>query len=114
MPLVESQVRRSPRLKELNKGFKSSTCLSRKCFTCNPCPPDLSLSQIKQLGSDICKISEVDLDDSTLLKKNHGSNPGKENKKPDQQKNKSKKRLMNRLRILKPPLISRNRWSYLP
>lgn len=47
-PLVESEMRRSPRLKEINKGFKADSCASKKCFACNPNPPDLSLEMIKK------------------------------------------------------------------
>jgi hypothetical protein len=44
--LVESEVRRSPRLKEANKGFKPSTCSSKKCLACTANPPTLSLPLI--------------------------------------------------------------------
>lgn len=37
-PIVESEVRRSPRLKQSNKGFKPSSCSDRRCLTCSPTP----------------------------------------------------------------------------
>jgi hypothetical protein len=42
VPLVETKVRRSPRIVELNGGFKShSNCNDKNCLTCNVAPPQL-------------------------------------------------------------------------
>jgi hypothetical protein len=39
-PLVESEVRRSPRIVQLNKGFKKhSSCNDKDCLPCNVAPP---------------------------------------------------------------------------
>jgi hypothetical protein len=39
LPLVETEVRRSPRIVELNEGFKShSNCKDKNCLTCNAAP----------------------------------------------------------------------------
>lgn len=69
--VVESEVTRSPRLKEYNKGFKASTCTSKKCLACNPkpSPPDLSSDLIKKLGSTFCQIDKELLTDKALNKK---------------------------------------------
>ena len=68
-PLVESEVRRSPRLKEINKGFKADSCASKKCLACNPNPPDLSLEMVKKLGTGLCKIDEDLLTEKALNQK---------------------------------------------
>jgi hypothetical protein len=48
LPLVESEVRRSPRIVELNDGFKShSNCNDKKCLTCNAAPPSLNNKLVK-------------------------------------------------------------------
>jgi hypothetical protein len=64
---VESEVRRSPRLKENNKGFKP--CLDKRCLACNTNPPDLSLRLIKKLGVNIGKVDENLLSEGNLNKK---------------------------------------------
>lgn len=78
-PLVESEVRRSPRLKSNNKGFKPGTCLDKKCLACAPNPPDLSLDLIKDLGVKLCQIDENLLSERSLnqKKKNSGAQIGK-------------------------------------
>lgn len=37
-PIVESQVRRSERLRQNNNGFKNSRCTVKKCTACTPQP----------------------------------------------------------------------------
>jgi hypothetical protein len=49
-PIVESAVRRSPRLRESNRGFKPGACTDRRCLACTPTPPDLPLHLIKVFG----------------------------------------------------------------
>jgi hypothetical protein len=78
--IVESQIRRSPRLKEINKGFKADSCSSRKCLTCNPNPPDLSHSMIQKIGSKVCKIDENLLTEKTLNQKKKRSDKITNNK----------------------------------
>ncbi|TVU49360.1 hypothetical protein EJB05_00668, partial [Eragrostis curvula] len=97
-PLVESEVRRSDRIKHLKKGFKSSSCVDKGCLACASEPPSLSPSVIKGIGS-LCKISDKELNEATLKKKkttkepigakgkkivvsNKASNEDKPNKKP--------------------------------
>lgn len=105
-PTVESEVRRSPRLKETNKGFKPGICISKKCLTCTPNPLDMSLTMIKDIGANLFQLDEnllsekalnqkmkkfgkaiADSDD-IIQKKEKASKTGKkkllkENKKPD-------------------------------
>jgi len=47
--VVESEVRRSPRLKNAQKGFKANTCIDKNCLACRAMPPVLKKSQIKKL-----------------------------------------------------------------
>jgi hypothetical protein len=59
MPLVESEVRRSPRIVELNEGFKNhSNCNDKKCLTCNAAPPSMNNKLVKNLASTFCKVDE--------------------------------------------------------
>jgi hypothetical protein len=69
IPIVESEVRRSPRLKRINKGFKPESCAGKKCRACNPNPPDMSLSLIKNLGANLCQIDENILSEKALNQK---------------------------------------------
>jgi hypothetical protein len=93
VPLVESEVRRSPRIKENNKGFKTTSCTSKKCLACNPNPLDLSLSMIKNLGTTYCQVEEGLLSEKALnMKKKKssktvGKKQLKENKVPNVVKN---------------------------
>src|SRR3954467_11846897 len=68
-PLVESEVRISPRIVELNGGFKSHiNCSISDCLTCNAAPPCLNLKVVKNLAASLCKVKDGDLD-KRLLKK---------------------------------------------
>lgn len=65
-PLVDSQVRRSERVRQGNNGFKSSECSNIKCTSCNP--PTLSTKVIRILGTQFCSTSLDDLIEGNLLK----------------------------------------------
>ena len=71
--LVDSELRRSPRLTEKFKGFKSPGCDSKLCSTCTP--PSLSVHRIRKLGSSFCNIDETDLSKmiSDALEESRGS-----------------------------------------
>jgi len=45
--IVESEVRRSSRLKDANKGFKSNGCSDKRCLACAPDPPIIKNEVIK-------------------------------------------------------------------
>jgi hypothetical protein len=69
VPLVETEVRRSPRLVLLNDGFKNhATCSSKKCLTCNANPPLINSKVVKNLASSFCKVDDMDVD-RKLMKK---------------------------------------------
>jgi hypothetical protein len=62
-PLVESEVRRSPRIIELNAGYKQhSSCSDRNCLSCSASPPVTKNKIVKNLASCFCKIKEENLD----------------------------------------------------
>ena len=88
--LVKTEVRRSPRLKLNNKGFKADHN-SKKCLGCNPNPPDLTPTMIKKLGTSFCQIDEDVLTEKVLKPKKKKSSKKsktvevkqlKENKQP--------------------------------
>jgi hypothetical protein len=68
-PIVDTEVRRSERLKEINKGFKSSSYPSKNCFCCKIVPPTLSSKVIRSPGKDLCSIPLDDLSNEVLKKK---------------------------------------------
>jgi hypothetical protein len=69
LPLVESEVRRSPRIVELNDGFKShSNCNDKKCLTCNAAPPSMNNKLVKNLATSFCKVDD-EVIEKKLLKK---------------------------------------------
>jgi hypothetical protein len=59
VPLVESEVRRSPRLVLLNDGFKNhDNCVDKNCLTCNATPPLINSKVVKILAASLCKVEE--------------------------------------------------------
>jgi hypothetical protein len=75
-PLVECEVRRSPRIVELNAGFKQhSMCTDKNCLSCSAAPPVTKHRIVKNLASSFCKINEKNLD--AQLKKRKKEEKGK-------------------------------------
>jgi len=62
-PLSEADVKRSMRLKLINKGFKSSptSCKDKNCLGCAATPPTISPKVIRNLGASFCGINPIDL-----------------------------------------------------
>jgi hypothetical protein len=57
--LVESEVRRSPRLVLLNDGYKNHVnCSAKNCLTCNAIPPIVNSKVVKNLAMSFCKVPE--------------------------------------------------------
>jgi len=52
--LMETDVRRSPRVKLRNNGFKGAQCTRANCLGCSQTPPTLSIESIQKLGADTC------------------------------------------------------------
>jgi hypothetical protein len=61
--LVENEVRRSPRIQEINNGFKShSSCSDKNCITCSSVPPAFLPKVVNFLASSFCKVEEDNLE----------------------------------------------------
>lgn len=65
-PVVDTQVRRSERVRQGSNGFKVSNCSDRKCTTCTP--PTLSTKVIKNLGTQFCSMDLATLSEDNLMK----------------------------------------------
>jgi hypothetical protein len=65
-PISEAEVRRSTRLKMINKGFKSSVCKDKNCLGCSTSPPAISPKVIRSLGASFCDIDPKELSSSKL------------------------------------------------
>jgi len=65
-PLSEANVRRSLRLKKINKGFKSSSCKDKSCLGYSSKPPTITLKMIRNLGVTFCDINPEDLSPTNL------------------------------------------------
>lgn len=73
-PVVDTEVRRSPRLKPGYKDSKPLTCLDKKCLACSPSPPTVSPKLIKNLGTQLCGL-DPELMDGPALKKGRKGKP---------------------------------------
>jgi hypothetical protein len=74
---VENEVRRSPRILELNEGFKNhSSCSDKNCLSCS-IPPCTKNKIVKSQATSFCKVAEENLD-SKLQKKSKKMEKGKE------------------------------------
>jgi hypothetical protein len=66
--LVESQVRRSSRVKKNKNGFKEAECKDKNCPGCNSKPPTLSTRSIRKLSSSLCDVDAALVSDEALKK----------------------------------------------
>ncbi|KAG0526081.1 hypothetical protein BDA96_06G114400 [Sorghum bicolor] len=89
--LVEMEVRRSPRIKTLNKGFKKSTCPDKFCVGCSSKPPHLTSKAIRELSSSMCDIDAALVTDAALNKKLKTGIPGNSKTEVKKTNNKKKK-----------------------
>ena len=64
--ISEDDLRRSLRLKKVNKGFKTSACKDKNCLGCSVSPPTISPTIIRNLGASFCNINPEDLSDENL------------------------------------------------
>jgi hypothetical protein len=63
--MVDTEVRRSARLREKARGFKNCSRIGKKCSCCaRVSPPSISHKIIKKLGAEFCKVdpSKLNLD----------------------------------------------------
>lgn len=84
--VVDTNLRRSDRIKQVSGGFKRNICTDRKCLAYSSNPPTLSNQVIRALGTELCQIEEEELADEVLLKKRKQSSPVGEKKNPSQKK----------------------------
>jgi len=75
--LVESEVRRSPRLQQSKKGFYNPSCNEKQCLGCKAKPPTMSSKVIKNLCSSLCDVDAALVSDEALNKKRKNEAPGK-------------------------------------
>jgi len=68
--ISEADLRRSDRIHNQSKGFKSSICKDRNCLGCSPNPPVLSPSVVRDLGTAFCDIEAAKLSNDLLSAKN--------------------------------------------
>jgi hypothetical protein len=68
-PIVDSAVRRSPRVRANNNGFKANTCKAKNYLGCNADLPTLSTCTLRRIGTSLCNLQEEHLDDQVLLNK---------------------------------------------
>jgi hypothetical protein len=73
--IVESEVRRSPRLKENAMGFKIRSCSDKSCLACGIVPPILQRETIKKIAIDFCNIDESDLNTNLSQFKKRKTHP---------------------------------------
>lgn len=106
IPVVDTGLRRSPRIKQVSAGFKRDGCPDKRCTTCTPDPPILSTQVIRKLGTHFLQLDEEDLSDEALhvkkessgpigtkkgsqsrKRKNNEADPGKKNSNNNEEKN---------------------------
>jgi hypothetical protein len=68
-PVVDSEVRRSNRVKGRTNGFKPSGCKVTNCLGCNLDPPTISLEALQAIRTKMCQINAEELDEANLTKK---------------------------------------------
>jgi len=99
-PIVDSEVRRSNRVKEKCNGFKTSQCKIANCLGCSVKPPILQEEQLRNIGTSLCQIPQDQLEEGALNKKKKVGAVGKkkssvkipQNEDDDKNNSKSKKK----------------------
>lgn len=92
--LVESEVRRSPRVKMNKKCVKDHVCEDKHCLGCNSKPPTLSTKTIRKLNSSLCDIEASLAIDEALGKLKKTGAPNNSKKTGVQNRKKKKASLM--------------------
>lgn len=67
--VIDTNFRRSDRLKGKSKGYKQGTYKDRHCISCSAEPPSMPTSVIKNLGTVFYKIRPEEVTDEALQKK---------------------------------------------
>jgi hypothetical protein len=95
--VVESDLRRSKRLRDARAGFRQGSCQKKNCLMCQhkfEGPSSLSAKTIRRLGESFCNLSEEELADKALKKKKNppgcvGSNKSGKKDKGDKKQDSS-------------------------
>lgn len=88
---MDSEVRRSSRVREKFNGFKPSGCKLANCLGCNLEPPTLSLDTLQNIGTKMCQLSTEEVEEATLnrkkkskpISKNKGNSTGSKDEAED-------------------------------
>jgi hypothetical protein len=64
--LIDTELRRSLRIKAHNTSFKASGCGKKNCLGCDMDPPHLSSRVIRNLGSNFYKMDPTQHSDAAL------------------------------------------------
>ena len=89
--LVESEVRRSPRVKLAKNGFKNPVCKDLNCIGCTSKPPPLTTKAIRKLSSSLCDVDCSLVSDSALRSVKMAGAPNKKKKEARKDNLKAKK-----------------------
>ena len=65
---METEVRRSDRIKKDNAGYKRNSCSNINCLPCNAVPPIIQKSVVKNLTASFCKVAGGELEDKLAKK----------------------------------------------
>lgn len=75
LPVVETEVRKSNRIRSMNDGFKRNSCAKKNCAAYSIKDPSISSKVIRSLGEPFCKIDPLKLTEEQLDKKKVPSQP---------------------------------------
>ena len=67
-PLVETEVRRSDRIKKDNSCYKRNSCSNHSCLPCHAVPPVIQKSIVKNITASFYKVAERELEDKLAKK----------------------------------------------
>lgn len=68
-PVVDSEVRRSSRVKGRTNGFKPSGCKITNCLGCKLDPPTIPIETLQAIGTEMCQMNAEEVEEATLIKK---------------------------------------------
>lgn len=68
-PVVDSEVRRSCRVREKTNGFKPTGCRLINCLGCKMDPPTLSDDVLQAIGINMCQLNPDEVTQVALNKK---------------------------------------------
>lgn len=76
LPLqVDTEARRSPRIRTRNNGFKHKGCPSRNCLACAAMPPTLSNKVMVKVGTNFCKMNVDNVSEDSLKGRSQEQQP---------------------------------------